>query len=120
MAEQEGVEAVAVRIGAFRPPDSAEGDYGLEMMDYFVSERDMCQLLDLCIEADIDRFALVHGLSDNHFKRLDISDTRRLLGYSPVDDAAELNPRLRSVLPGDEPNAIDLAGDQDSGLREDV
>ena len=120
MAEQEGVEAIAVRIGAFQPPESAEGDYGLEMMDYFVSERDLCQLIDCCIEADVDRFAIVHGLSDNHFKRLDISDTRRLVGYSPVDDAAELNPRLRAVLRGDEPAAIDLGGDQESGLREDV
>jgi NAD(P)-dependent dehydrogenase (short-subunit alcohol dehydrogenase family) len=121
MAEQEGLEAIAVRIGAFEPDESAEGDMGVEMLDYFVSQRDMCQLLDRCVDAEIDRFAIVHGLSDNYFKRLDLSDTRKLLGYEPQDDTTEMNPKLRRALPADRPTEIDASGgDQESGLREDL
>jgi len=28
-----------------------------------------------------------HGISNNRFKRLDLSETTRVLGYEPVDDA---------------------------------
>jgi hypothetical protein len=33
------------------------------------------------------RVAIVHGISDSRFKRLDITSTRDLLGYAPRDDA---------------------------------
>jgi hypothetical protein len=35
-------------------------------------------------------FAIVHGLSDNRFKRMDITSARELLGYQPRDDAFDL------------------------------
>ncbi len=37
------------------------------------------------IDADLsdDPFVIAHGISDNRFKRLDLSETRRLLGYDP-------------------------------------
>ena len=33
---------------------------------------------------------MVHGVSNNRFKRLDIAATRELLGYAPQDDAFEV------------------------------
>lgn len=30
---------------------------------------------------------IAHGISNNRFKRLDLSETTRVLGYHPVDDA---------------------------------
>jgi hypothetical protein len=45
------------------------------------------QLLAQCIEAPDITFAIVHGLSENRFKRLDLTSTRDLLGYAPQDDA---------------------------------
>jgi hypothetical protein len=84
MAEQEGVSAIAIRIGAFQPLESAQSEHGFRMMDAFVSQRDLNQLIHRCIDAaDTLRFAIFHGLSDNRFKRMDISSARQLVGYAP-------------------------------------
>ncbi|HKC76511.1 MAG TPA: hypothetical protein VKF37_20260 [Chloroflexota bacterium] len=40
-----------------------------------------------CVEDADVQFAIVHGISDNRVKRLDITSTRDLLGYAPQDDA---------------------------------
>jgi hypothetical protein len=66
------------------------------------------------------QFAIVHGLSDNRFKRLDISDTRALVGYAPEDDLSRENPRLRDA--GLESGASHSAADesQQSGIRRDL
>ena len=120
MAEQEGLSVIAVRIGAFQPPASAASEAGPAMLDYFVSPRDLCQLLDRCITVDDLRFAIVHGLSENRFKRLDLSDTRQRLGYQPRDDAARLHPGLARALPADPPALDASAPDEESGIRDDV
>jgi nucleoside-diphosphate-sugar epimerase len=121
MAEQEGVSVIALRIGAFQPVEQAEDESSLAMVDAFVSKRDLNQLIERCIDVESVKFAVLHGLSNNRFKRLDISDARELVGYDPVDDATALNPLLKD---------LDLAGTvsthsvqdegQKSGLREDV
>lgn len=89
-ATEKGLSCIAVRIGAFQDP----GDLGradASLLSTFVSPRDLCQLLCLCVEAPAEtRFAIAHGVSDNRFKRLDISDTRDTLGYEPDDDAFEI------------------------------
>jgi hypothetical protein len=97
MAEKQGLSSVCVRIGAFQPLDAARTEQSLEMLDAFVSHRDLNQLLHRCIDTEEITFAIVHGLSDNRFKRLDISDTRELLGYQPVDDFTAENPKLRDL-----------------------
>lgn len=52
----------------------------------FISERDLVQLLCCCVEAPLTGFQLVHGVSDNRYKRLAIERTRQILGYAPQDD----------------------------------
>src|SRR5438477_368983 len=44
MAEQEGLSAIALRIGAFQPDESARKDSGINMLDAWVSQRDLNQL----------------------------------------------------------------------------
>ncbi len=67
-------------------------------MHSFVSHRDLNQLLQRCIDApNTLRFAVFHGVSNNRFKRLDISDARELLGYTPQDDFTEINPRTHDL-----------------------
>jgi hypothetical protein len=56
----------------------------------YVSERDLNHLLVCCIEHPHVQFAIVHGISNNRFKRLDITSTRDLVGYVPQDDAFEI------------------------------
>jgi hypothetical protein len=46
----------------------------------------MCQLFDRCIEVEFSGHTVVHGISNNHWKQLDLSFTRAFLGYEPVDD----------------------------------
>ncbi|NHZ66948.1 NAD-dependent epimerase/dehydratase family protein [Massilia sp. CCM 8694] len=53
----------------------------------FISERDVVQLLARCIDADLSGFTVVHGVSDNRYKRLAIERTRSALDYQPRDDA---------------------------------
>ncbi|PAU78855.1 NAD-dependent epimerase/dehydratase family protein [Halomonas salipaludis] len=87
-AYQEGVEAVAVRIGAFEQASDwqrmSERD-----LSAWVDPQDLCELFVRCIEADLreEPFAIVHGISDNRFKRLDLSDSRARLGYEPKADS---------------------------------
>jgi hypothetical protein len=52
-------------------------------------------LLVHCIEAPDIYFAIAHGLSNNCFRRLDLTATRELLSYAPLDDAFEV---LRDTL----------------------
>jgi UDP-glucose 4-epimerase len=94
MAEQEGLSVIALRIGAFQPLSAARDPSNVDMLDAFVSRRDLTQLIQLSIDAEDIRFAIFHGLSDNRYKRLDISDARERLGYAPMDDLSEENPEL--------------------------
>lgn len=119
MADQEGVSTICIRIGAFQPVEKAEDNAGIRLLDAFVSRRDLAQLIARCIDAEGIRFAIVHGLSDNRFKRLDLTDTRELLGYQPQDDAAALNPDL-AELDLSKQVAVHNRSQQQSGLREQL
>ena len=91
----DGLSSIAIRIGAYDAPWLREDPSALNLSAY-VSERDLNQLLVRGIEAEGVRFAIVHGLSDNRFKRLDLTATRELLGYEPEDDAFRIfNTGLR-------------------------
>ncbi|HVX83592.1 MAG TPA: NAD(P)-dependent oxidoreductase [Phycisphaerae bacterium] len=122
MATQEGLSVIALRIGGFQPADKAREDAGLSMLDAFVSEEDLQQLMERCIDDTSLQFGLFHGLSGNRFNRLDISDARELLGYAPVHDTTELHPavaplRLREKVVAH--NLSDEASGYESGTREE-
>jgi hypothetical protein len=121
MAEKEGLSTIALRIGAFQPIEAAQDEGGLGMIDAFVSQRDLNQLIERCIDVENLKFAILHGLSDNRFKRLDISDAKELVGYAPQDDAFELNVKLRHLKLSEVVQSHSVAdGRQKSGLREDL
>ena len=122
VSSQEGVSFIALRIGAFQPLQKAQDPNQLTMLDHFVSHRDLDQLIHRCIDADDSlRFAVFHGLSENRFKRLDISDARDLLGYAPMDDFTEVNPRLKDLHLGETISRVTQTGDgSPSGMREEL
>lgn len=91
-AEKEGLSVIALRIGAFQATEKIRQDASLAMMDCFLSHRDLGQLIGRCVDNDTLQFAIFHAVSDNRFKRLDISDARELVGFSPEDDFTEENP----------------------------
>jgi NAD(P)-dependent dehydrogenase (short-subunit alcohol dehydrogenase family) len=122
VAEKEGVSAICLRIGAFQPNESAEDERkGIAMMDAWVSRRDLNQLIQKSIDVENLKFAILHGLSDNRFKRLDISDARELVGYAPQDDLTDVNPKLKDLHLSERvpANNVTDAG-QNSGLRNEL
>ena len=121
MAEKEGVSAIALRIGAFQPLESVQDEKGIGMLDSFVSHRDLDQLINRCIDVENVQFAVLHGLSDNRFKRLDISDARELVGYAPQDDSTEELPNVRGLRLRDAVTTDSgIADGGESGMRAEV
>ncbi|HEX8235428.1 MAG TPA: NAD(P)-dependent oxidoreductase [Abditibacteriaceae bacterium] len=123
VAEKEGLSVITLRIGAFQPIESAEKESSVSMLDAFVSHRDLNQLINRCIDVENVKFAILHGLSNNRFKRLDISDARELVGYDPQDDLTELNPKLKELNLSQTVQSHGMivdSGEQHSGLREDL
>jgi hypothetical protein len=55
-----------------------------------LTHRDLTKLFDGCLNSAHVPFGIFHGISNNRFKRLDISDTQALLGYTPEDDSFSL------------------------------
>jgi hypothetical protein len=52
---------------------------------------DLARLVRASVDAPDDlRFGIFHGVSNNRWKRLDISDARAVLGYAPEDDVFAL------------------------------
>jgi uronate dehydrogenase len=89
-AHAHGLSCLVVRIGTFEADWVGQHPHARNLST-FISRRDMCQLLVRCVEAPDDlRFAILHGVSDNRFKFLDLTSTRELVGYRPEDDAFQL------------------------------
>jgi nucleoside-diphosphate-sugar epimerase len=102
-AEQRGMAFIALRIAAFTSLEKAATPAAASLLDAFVSDRDLVDLIVRCIDDRTLQFGIFNGLSDNRFKRLDISDARALLGFQPADDLAERNPELKDTPLVDEP-----------------
>lgn len=98
-AYEHGISCIAVRIGAYVPDDEREKvveSANPQLLDIMVSQGDLAQLIHRCIVAPKDvRYAIVNGLSDNRFKRMDIERARSLLGYEPQDDAFAWSERMK-------------------------
>lgn len=93
-ARAEGLSSIAIRIGSYDingdPSNWLRQDPRPRHLSGYVSERDLNQLLERCIEQPHVQFAIVHGISNNRFKLVDIDSTRALLGYKPQDDSFEI------------------------------
>ena len=121
MAEQEGLSVIVLRIGAFLPIEQIQKGSRLGSAAMFISPRDLIQLITKCIEVEGLKWAILHAVSNNTFKRLDLTDARELVGYTPQDDFTALAPEFRSIGLTDRLHSGSLrdAG-QKSGLREDL
>lgn len=120
MAEQEGLSVIALRIGAFQSHEAAARESSLSYVDAWVSQRDLNQLIEKCIDVEHVKFAILHGLSDNRFKRLDISDARELVGYEPQDDLTEVNPLITELHLSETVSAHNQQDGSASGIREEL
>ena len=85
-AHRHGLSCICVRIGQVerdrpRPPQGA---------DIYVSQRDIVQIFERCINADGSlRFEILYGMSNNDLRWVDISDAQRKVGFVPQDRAED-------------------------------
>jgi uronate dehydrogenase len=89
-AYNENLSAIAIRIGAFTHEEDYDTPRSARDLSAFVSARDLYHLFERCLEEPEITFAIVHGLSDNRFKRLDLTATKTILHYHPKDDAFQI------------------------------
>jgi hypothetical protein len=97
-ADQRGLSAICLRFGWVidRDSDLIRADH--PYLDIALTYNDLTRLMVASIDApDTLRFGVFHGVSNNRWKRLDISDARALLGYMPEDDAFELAGVIRDA-----------------------
>lgn len=105
-AYQKSMEVVAIRIGAFEYQHEWS-QLSSRDLSAWSEPQDLCSLFMNSIEFDLvdEPFVIAHGISNNRFKRLDISETKKTLGYDPKSDAfnvwatglpAESKPRLNN------------------------
>lgn len=90
-AHQRALSAICLRFGWVMARDDRRITPRFPRLDTILTHEDLIRLVTASIEApDELRFGIFHGVSHNRWKRLDISEGRRLLGYEPEDDAFAL------------------------------
>ncbi len=88
VAEDKLPSAIAIRIGGVTHRDSIQPDWDTRRLSWIVTHEDLCQLFDCCVNAGPEvNFAVVHGISNNKFVKMEIESTHRLVHYTPHDDA---------------------------------
>jgi len=87
-AYQKNIEAIVIRIGAFEYQHEW-AQLNSRDLSAWAEPEDICSLIVKCVEADLpdNPFIIAHGISNNRFKRLDLTDTKSLLGYTPKSDS---------------------------------
>lgn len=88
-AHNSGISAICLRIGAYEfPKDFTE--MNARDLSAFLHPDDFNQLLIGCIETENIQYEVLNAISDNRYKRLDISESKEKVGYRPKADAFEL------------------------------
>lgn len=93
-AFNEQLPGIALRIGAYLFPDELKhlspGEQGA-----YLNPDDFNNLLIKCLETPQITFAIAHAISDNKYKRLDLTETRELFDYQPKVDVFDELTDLR-------------------------
>lgn len=93
-----GLSSLCLRFGAVQYRDSEMIHWDHEYVDIIQTLEDNARLIAAAVEAGDDvMFGNFHGISDNRYKRLDMSDTNEILNYTPLDDAFEMAARRGNV-----------------------
>ena len=88
-AHNNAISAICLRIGAYEfPKDFTE--MNARDLSAFLHPDDFNQLLIGCIETENIQYEVLNAISDNRYKRLDITESKEKVGYKPKADAFEL------------------------------
>lgn len=83
------ISAICLRIGAYEiPQDFIE--MNARDLSAFLHPDDFNQLLIGCIETENINYEILNAISNNRYKRLDITESIEKVGYRPKADAFEL------------------------------
>ena len=96
-ADFKDMDVHCLRIGWLTPHDGErlKTEAKHDLLRMAVTHRDLLKLFDSCLASSLP-FGIWHGLSDNFFKRLDLTDTQEKLGYAPTDDGYVLAGKIPS------------------------
>jgi len=86
----DGIAAIGLRIGAYEFPEDHKMIWNARDLSAFTHPDDLNQLLQLCIENEELQFEIFNAISDNRFKRLDITEAKEKVGYKPQYDGFEI------------------------------
>jgi len=94
-ADQKDIAVQCLRIGWVTPDDAdlLHNDATNILLHMAVTHGDLLKFIDASLASDV-KFGIWHVISDNFWKRLDISDTCEQLGYAPEDDAYVLSGKI--------------------------
>lgn len=88
-AYQKDLSSICLRIGAYSfPKDFTE--MNARDLSAFLHPDDFNQLLIGCIETENLKYEILNAISNNRYKRLDISESKKKVGYKPKANAFEL------------------------------
>lgn len=93
-AYNKGLSTVCLRIGAYEFPKDFTAMNARDL-SAFLHPDDCNQLLEKCIEAKHIQYDILNAISNNRYKRLDITDAIEAVGYNPKADAFELFDLLK-------------------------
>lgn len=88
-AYQNNLPAICLRIGAYEFPEDFT-EMNKRDLSAFLHPNDFNQLLIGCIETENIKHEVLNAISDNRYKRLDITESKKKVGYAPKADAFEL------------------------------
>ncbi len=89
-ADQRGLSVLCLRLGAVLEENDPRLIPDHPLLDSMLTLADLLKLFDACLYSEDVPFGIFHGISDNRFKRFDISDARSVLRYEPLDDTFTL------------------------------
>ncbi len=89
-ADQRGLSVLCLRLGAVLEENDPRLIPDHPLLDSMLTLADLLKLFDACLYSEDVPFGIFHGISDNRFKRFDISDARSVLRYEPSDDTFAL------------------------------
>ncbi len=92
IASSSAISVVALRIGHFGVTVPAGDEATPRNLAAWLSPRDCAELIRAAVEADVDGFTVVSGVSANRHRQATHGPSERAIGYRPRDDAWAARP----------------------------
>ncbi|GAB6988562.1 NAD-dependent epimerase/dehydratase family protein [Paenibacillus pini] len=91
-AYSEGLQTIALRIGAYDDFIPGGDQMTARDMSAYISPSDLCDLISKAITTeDLPPLTILHAISNNRFKRLNLEESKERVGYDPKSGAFALS-----------------------------